>query len=121
MLEGMRLAQALGASAAYDAIRGEPADPDRAVKTDDELRAFIRRTADTIFHPMGSCRMGSDAESVVDPALRVRGVTGLRIGPPIDPGVPWTTSLGDPPLALALKSGNFGAPDFFIKAFECAP
>ena len=47
--------------------------------------------------------------------------SGLRIGPPIDPGVPWTTSLGDPPLALALKSGNFGAPDFFIKAFECAP
>jgi uncharacterized protein YgbK (DUF1537 family) len=49
------------------------------------------------------------------------GVVGLRIGPPIDPGVPWTTSLCDPPLALALKSGNFGAPDFFIKAFECAP
>jgi 3-dehydrotetronate 4-kinase len=49
------------------------------------------------------------------------GIKGLRIGPPIDPGVPWTTSLGDPPLALALKSGNFGAPGFFIKAFECAP
>jgi uncharacterized protein YgbK (DUF1537 family) len=49
------------------------------------------------------------------------GIHGLRIGPPIDPGVPWTTSLGDPPLALALKSGNFGAPDFFIKAFERAP
>jgi uncharacterized protein YgbK (DUF1537 family) len=49
------------------------------------------------------------------------GVQGLRIGPPIDPGVPWTTSLGEPPLALALKSGNFGAADFFIKAFECAP
>jgi 3-dehydrotetronate 4-kinase len=49
------------------------------------------------------------------------GIKGLRIGPPIDPGVPWTTSLGEEPLALALKSGNFGAPDFFIKAFECAP
>jgi 3-dehydrotetronate 4-kinase len=49
------------------------------------------------------------------------GVKGLRIGPAIDPGVPWTTSLGEPPLALALKSGNFGAPDFFIKAFACAP
>ena len=49
------------------------------------------------------------------------GIDGLRIGPPIDPGVPWTTSLGEPPLALALKSGNFGAPDFFIKAFACAP
>jgi 3-dehydrotetronate 4-kinase len=49
------------------------------------------------------------------------GIKGLRIGPAIDPGVPWTASLGDPPLALALKSGNFGALDFFIKAFECAP
>jgi 3-dehydrotetronate 4-kinase len=49
------------------------------------------------------------------------GIKGLRIGPPIDPGVPWTTSLGEPALALALKSGNFGAPDFFIKAFACAP
>src|SRR5690606_6918734 len=49
------------------------------------------------------------------------GIKGLRIGPPIDPGVPWTTSLGEPPLALAMKSGNFGEPDFFIKAFACAP
>jgi 3-dehydrotetronate 4-kinase len=43
-------------------------------------------------------------------------VTALRIGPEIDPGVPWTASVGQP-LLLALKSGNFGAPDFFTKAF----
>jgi len=43
-------------------------------------------------------------------------VTALRIGPEIDPGVPWTASVGKP-LLLALKSGNFGAPDFFTKAF----
>ena len=49
------------------------------------------------------------------------GVRGLRIGPEIAPGVPWTVTLGDPPLALALKSGNFGAPDFFLKAFEALP
>ncbi|HZA65565.1 MAG TPA: 3-oxo-tetronate kinase [Geminicoccaceae bacterium] len=61
---------------------------------------------------------GGETAGAVVAAL---GVEGLRIGPAIDPGVPWTTSLGDPPLALALKSGNFGAPDFFIKAFECAP
>jgi len=46
------------------------------------------------------------------------GVTGLRIGRQIDPGVPWTMSLGEPRLALALKSGNFGAPDFFLRAFS---
>jgi uncharacterized protein YgbK (DUF1537 family) len=60
---------------------------------------------------------GETAGAVVD-AL---GVKALKIGPPIDPGVPWTLSLGQPELLLALKSGNFGAPDFFIKAFERAP
>ena len=45
-------------------------------------------------------------------------VTALCIGPEIDPGVPWTASVGAKPLLLALKSGNFGAPDFFTKAFQ---
>jgi 3-dehydrotetronate 4-kinase len=60
---------------------------------------------------------GETAGAVVDGL----GVKALKIGPPIDPGVPWTLSLGEPELLLALKSGNFGAPDFFIKAFERAP
>ncbi|MDR3222091.1 MAG: hypothetical protein LBU46_08840, partial [Candidatus Accumulibacter sp.] len=54
--------------------------------------------------------------------VKALGVTGLRIGPEIDPGVPWTTALtentGEQPIALALKSGNFGAPDFFLKAWN---
>jgi uncharacterized protein YgbK (DUF1537 family) len=54
--------------------------------------------------------------------VQALGVTGLRIGRQIDPGVPWTISLpgnlGEPPLALALKSGNFGTPDFFLRAFS---
>ena len=50
--------------------------------------------------------------------VQALGVSGLRIGRQIDPGVPWTASLGDPALALALKSGNFGAPDFFLRAFS---
>ncbi|HWB49886.1 MAG TPA: 3-oxo-tetronate kinase [Stellaceae bacterium] len=58
---------------------------------------------------------GGETAGAVVQAL---GVTGLRIGRQIDPGVPWTVSLGDPPLALALKSGNFGKPDFFLRAFE---
>ncbi len=45
-------------------------------------------------------------------------VTALRIGREIDPGVPWTASVGGKPMLLALKSGNFGAPNFFTKAFE---
>jgi 3-dehydrotetronate 4-kinase len=46
------------------------------------------------------------------------GVEGLNIGEEIDPGVPWTYSIGEPTFALALKSGNFGTPDFFVKAFD---
>jgi uncharacterized protein YgbK (DUF1537 family) len=49
------------------------------------------------------------------------GITRLRIGPEIDPGVPWCESLDDPHLAIALKSGNFGGEDFFTKAFEMLP
>jgi uncharacterized protein YgbK (DUF1537 family) len=46
----------------------------------------------------------------------VLGIRALRIGPQIDPGVPWTESLDGRPIALALKSGNFGSADFFSKA-----
>jgi uncharacterized protein YgbK (DUF1537 family) len=58
---------------------------------------------------------GGETSGAVVTAL---GIGGLRIGPEIDPGVPWTASVGERPLALALKSGNFGAADFFLKAFE---
>lgn len=58
---------------------------------------------------------GGETSGAVVGALNVRA---LRIGPQIDPGVPWTASIGEPELALALKSGNFGATDFFKKALE---
>jgi uncharacterized protein YgbK (DUF1537 family) len=65
---------------------------------------------------------GGETSGAVVGAL---GVKGLRIGPEIDPGVPWTATLQDassgPPLALALKSGNFGSEDFFTKAWSRLP
>ena len=64
---------------------------------------------------------GGETSGAVVKAL---GVKGLRIGPEIDPGVPWTATLpseGGCPLALALKSGNFGTPDFFLKAWSRLP
>ena len=79
MLSGVRLARSLAATRAYGALVGAPADPDAATSSDAGLRAFIRRAADTIFHPVGTCQMGTGAEAVVDPALRVRGVDGLRV------------------------------------------
>jgi 3-dehydrotetronate 4-kinase len=59
---------------------------------------------------------GGETAGAVVQAL---GVTGLRIGPQIDPGIPWTMSLTEPAVALALKSGNFGREDFFVRAFTC--
>jgi uncharacterized protein YgbK (DUF1537 family) len=61
---------------------------------------------------------GGETSGAVVNAL---GVSALRIGPQIAPGVPWTASLGDRPLALALKSGNFGAPRFFLDAWSALP
>jgi uncharacterized protein YgbK (DUF1537 family) len=56
---------------------------------------------------------GGETSGAVVSAL---GVEALAIGPPIDPGVPWTVATGRERLALALKSGNFGTVDFFTKA-----
>jgi uncharacterized protein YgbK (DUF1537 family) len=58
---------------------------------------------------------GGETSGAVVQAL---GVKALRIGPQIDPGVPWTVSVGEPSLALALKSGNFGALDFLTRALD---
>ena len=61
---------------------------------------------------------GGETSGAVMGAL---GAVALRIGPQIDPGVPWTSTIGAPALALALKSGNFGGDDFFTKALKEAP
>ena len=58
---------------------------------------------------------GGETSGAVAARLRLRR---LRFGPEIDPGVPWTLHLGDPPIQVAFKSGNFGAEDFFLKALE---
>jgi uncharacterized protein YgbK (DUF1537 family) len=58
---------------------------------------------------------GGETSGAVVQAL---GVKSLRIGAQIDPGVPATQSIGEEPLALALKSGNFGTKDFFVKALK---
>jgi choline dehydrogenase len=57
----------------------EEIKPGRGIVTDDELLEFARETGATIFHPSGTCRMGSDARAVVDPRLRVKGAQNLRV------------------------------------------
>ncbi len=86
----------------------------------DEAGAMVERTfADTAKYlaEAGFTRLivaGGETSGAVVNAL---GITALEIGPEIDPGVPWTRAVGHD-LVLALKSGNFGAPDFFLKAWD---
>jgi uncharacterized protein YgbK (DUF1537 family) len=90
----------------------------------DEAGALVERTLGKIARGLvdrGVRRLvvaGGETSGAVVGAL---GVRGLYIGPEIDPGVPWTFSIGSPQLALALKSGNFGTSDFFTKAFRVQP
>ena len=100
MVECAKLSRELLAQPAFDAYRGAPIFPARDDLDDDDLVAFIRAKAETIYHPVGTCRMGSDALSVVDPQLRVRGVEGLRV---VDASVMPT-----------LIGGNTNAPTMMI-------
>ena len=72
-------------------------------------------------HAKGARRIVSAGGETSGAVVKALDVTALRIGPQIDPGVPWTASVEADPSALAMKSGNFGAPDFFEKAFKLLP
>lgn len=79
LLEGLKLSRRILAQPAFAPFRGEELLPGDAVTSDADLVAFIRRKAETIYHPVGTCRMGGDEHAVVDPQLRVRGVDNLRV------------------------------------------
>jgi choline dehydrogenase-like flavoprotein len=79
LADGVRIAREIAAAPAYRGLRGDALDPAATVITIDAVREWIRRAADTIFHPVGTCRMGTAGDAVVDSELRVRGVEGLRI------------------------------------------
>ena len=64
---------------AFDRYRGEELAPGDAVQSDADIDRWIAANAGSIYHPVGSCRMGSDSASVVDERLRVRGVERLRV------------------------------------------
>jgi choline dehydrogenase-like flavoprotein len=79
MLEGINMAREINHSPAFAPFRGREIFPGEGVGTRADLLEVLRRKAETIYHPAGSCRMGSDPASVVDCELRVRGVERLRI------------------------------------------
>jgi choline dehydrogenase len=100
LLRGVKLSRRLLAAPAWDKVRGPEFRPGADVQGDDALREYIRKTCGTVFHPVGTCRMGRDADAVVDPELRVYGVDGLRVV--------------DASIMPTLIGGNTNAPTIMI-------
>ncbi|HET6603646.1 MAG TPA: choline dehydrogenase [Xanthomonadaceae bacterium] len=100
MLEGIRLSREILAQAAFAPYRGEEIHPGADARDEAALTAFVRAKAETIYHPVGTCRIGQDAMAVVDPQLRVRGIQGLRVA--------------DASVMPTLPGGNTNAPAIMI-------
>jgi choline dehydrogenase len=79
LVEAVRLSRRILGQDAFRGWRGDEIFPGAAAQDDAALADFVRRRAETIYHPVGTCRMGSDERAVVDPQLRVRGVAALRV------------------------------------------
>ena len=106
LVEGLKLAREIVAQSSYNKVRGEELTPGKEVGTKEDLEEYVRQTAETLYHPVGTCRMGSDEQSVVDPALRVRGVDQLRVvDASVMPSVP-TGNTNAPTLMIAEKAAN---------------
>lgn len=99
-LEAMRIARRIMAAEPLAGIIGEEIAPGSALGSDSELLDWVRETAETTYHPVGTCRMGSDPMAVVDDTLRVRGLEGLRVA--------------DASIMPTLTSGNTNAPSIMI-------
>jgi choline dehydrogenase len=79
MLRGLRLARELSEAKAFAGLRAGELAPGPDVVTAEQQRAFLRSTTHSAAHPVGTCRIGTGGSSVVDPALRVHGIEGLRV------------------------------------------
>lgn len=79
VVEAIKVARKVAASPALEPYVADEYMPGKEVQGDDELLDFARQTGSTIFHPTGTCKMGSDRDAVVDDRLRVHGVASLRV------------------------------------------
>jgi choline dehydrogenase len=100
MLECVRLSREIFAQDVFSPFTGDELYPGPEARTDEAVFDFIRRKAESIYHPVGTCKMGVDDMAVVDPALNVRGVEGL--------------SVVDASVMPSLVSGNTNAPTIMI-------
>jgi choline dehydrogenase len=100
MIAGVRMTRDVIAQKAFDPYRGRELAPGPTVESDAELFAWLRATAMTTFHPVGTCKMGNDDMAVLDGRLRVRGVDRLRVA--------------DASVMPIISSGNTNAPAIMI-------
>jgi choline dehydrogenase len=99
-IDGMKLSRKFAGTDALAPLISEEWLPGPEVQTDEQYLAAARKIAQTIYHPVGTCRMGVDDHAVVDPRLRVRGVEGLRVA--------------DASIMPTITSGNTNAPAIMI-------
>ncbi|MFT4941136.1 MAG: choline dehydrogenase [Paraglaciecola sp.] len=76
---GLRLTREIISQPAFDEYRGTEIQPGASKTSDEEIDAFVRSRVESAYHPIGTCRMGTDSKSVVDEQARVRGIEGLRV------------------------------------------
>ena len=100
LIKGVKISREIMNQPAFDEFRGKEINPGTHIQTDQEIEEFIRSHGETIYHPVGTCKMGTDEFSVVDDKLRVRGVENLRV---VDASVMPT-----------LIGGNTNAPTIMI-------
>jgi len=100
LIASVRLARRIFASPAFSGINGGETEPGAAAQSDEAILADIRKRAETIYHPIGTCKMGNDAMAVVDSQLRVHGIDGLRVA--------------DASIMPTLIGGNTNAPSMVI-------
>jgi choline dehydrogenase-like flavoprotein len=100
MLECVTLARKIFSQQAFDPYCGDEVFPGADVQSEEAIMAFIRKRAETIYHPIGTCKMGTDDLAVVDPQLNVHGLQSL--------------SVVDASIMPTLVSGNTNAPTIMI-------
>lgn len=106
-VEGLKICRRITAASSFAPFNSGEILPGEALTSDADLRGCVRAEAQTIYHPVGTCKMGTDPMAVVDPSLRVRGLEGLRV---VDASVMPTITRGHtnaPVIMIGEKAADF--------------
>ncbi|WP_293153954.1 MULTISPECIES: GMC family oxidoreductase [unclassified Microcoleus] len=113
LVDAIKLMRQLFETSAFDEFRGREVAPGADVTSDEALEAYVREVCGTVFHPVGTCKMGTDPMAVVDPELRVHGVQGLRVVDASIMPTPITGHTNAPTIMIGEKAADL------IKATGC--